>query len=357
MASIQSRLARSEAGLGHLAQLREWLELQPEPERSELATMLDGSAVGFYSAELELAVGALLSTQGFDFERHPTLPLTERRPDYLANRRDLDVPIIVGARSSIDERAMLRDEAFEDLYDELEQIEGPEVVSLTVEGTFTSATSVQAAARAIERRIKELRRAPSGEPVVAFSDERCSLLIDVIHTDADETGEPKVGWLWSFGSSARTLDTVPALRRTVSRKLSRYGQMSVPYVIAVFAQREFPLLGHSVAAAFYGNQSVRFDPNDRSGPPTVTRVRNGIFTATDAAGIPVRTRLSGCLLLDRRYDDESSAPRAEFAFLQNPFATHALPGGTFGDTPSFEADRERRDDFTMTWKPSVPAWW
>lgn len=358
--SLRERLLQSDEGRRHLETVEGWLEFQPEPELGELQAALSRSDEEFYSAELELYVGKVLAERDLPFRRHPPIEGSERRPDYLVAAPGSS-EFFIEARASVDVAMVRRNAVMSALRDELDAVEGPEWVHLTIDGELPGGLSPRRVRGGVEEALATLRTRgdPTGEPMLVYEDESCRIVLEVLDVDPDNAG-PVVGG-WQFGSIARNVDTGDALTRTIARKAGRYGDLGAPFVIAVFAQREFPVMRHSVVSAIYGTRqwNLRVPRDPAAGIEFLgeTSARDGIFTSVQN-GEPIRTRVSAVAVYDRRNRIDGRGSTYEFAILHNPYARYPLSPELFGDIPQFVQDeRSTEETVTMSWTGTTPEWW
>jgi len=283
----------------------EWFgHLQDENVRKGIrGRMRSGDNVNFRSALAELYVHETLIRSGFTVTYEPNIPLSTRRPDFLADRGEESFFLEVTSRNVMeDDQGAKREAALHDALNSLRlenfflefdvDIRGPNAVS----------------ARYFKKEIlKWLGTLDPDEVADTFAQGRHDL-IPKIELEKD-------GWEVSFhalpvkkeargfdpnrrpigisGGGARWVNDRQIIRAALSDKTHAYGSMDRPFVVAL-ALDSFDR-DEETEAALYGSQTVEF--NEMPGGTWAQRpgrTRDGYWAQPDTAG---RSQVSGLLVI------------------------------------------------------------
>lgn len=313
--------------------LEEWFAMYPAEHRAELRRRFATERRGDCKAPFfELLLFVLLRRLGCDVEVHPKTE-SVRHPDFLAilpdgSRFYLEAVVAYGVPQE-QRSAERRQGLFVDVLNGLE--DERYFLSVDFDGELKGQPPVAAFRERIERELRcldfnELSRvAEAGGytvPACRWRLEHGGWTVTVeafVRPPAlrhDRNFRPVAiqfpEMYWSR--------TVAAIRRTVSEKAVRYGQLEGPYVVAVHAVGDgFPVPHDDCIEALFGDETVRygFPPGATAIEHDVYRARNGVWMGPDG---PRNTRLSACLIMSHLYP--SNVPTASVALYENPWATH-----------------------------------
>jgi hypothetical protein len=303
----------------------------------------------------ELFLSGSFRQRGWRLERHPKVPGSTRVPDYLAHtsRGDLFVEAVLARES---DTKLAQDRVLRALSDALEPVEGPFHVIVTPLGPWDGRFSRKKVRQFLQDQVRELEQHPDEpeRPVTYSQDEHLPLRFDILRTD---TVGPVVGAWMVTGDTAVMVTTHLTLAEAIDKKVTRYGQLGLPYVVAVQAFTDFPAESRSIRQALFGTEAVtfRYRPGEFEYLGTTTH-RNGIFSSLGAQGKPIRTRLSAVAFY-RHWSDGVENHRHELAIFHNPFAAQPLDPTTFEGVPQLLANfSEDHEQVTFGWSSKPPDW-
>lgn len=252
--------------------IEDWFTRYPHEHQAELRARLRSSDdEAFDGALFELYVHELLRRLGYCVEVHPAAPTgASGRPDFLA-RRGGNAGFYLEARVARDESAAdaASKARINQAYDALDRFESPDFfLDLEVDG----APSTPVPARRLRAEVaafvgglnhEECVRALQAHglealPSATFSHEGWEITYTALpkeHTRGEPGPRPigiKRPRRWE------RVDHVSALRTAVRRKAGKYGDLGLPYVIAVNAVGQ-RLEDRHIAEALFGTESIVVD--------------------------------------------------------------------------------------------------
>lgn len=113
--------------------------------------------------------------------------------------------------------------------------------------------------------------------------------------------------------------TTEAIRDAVRAKAGRYGDLGIPYVVAVNALGQWLLDQHDIMGALFGQEAFYFDP-ENPGEPEMTRQPDGAWFGKKGAQY---TRVSAALI-GGDITPWTAGARTPVVY-HNPWAKHPCP--------------------------------
>jgi hypothetical protein len=307
--------------------LEGWFVDYPETGRADVRSRLrSDDDRTFVGAFWEMYQAQALRGMGFTLSFHPDVPGTSKHPDFLVedDGRAFYLETTVASTSNAERAA---DRRRGTLYDALNQIVSPNFflgVEIESEGSLAPST------RRLRNELMAWLQSLDPDELMALGD------LEAVRDRHSHLWE-EAGWrvrIWPIaksrgrrGKPGRTVglyspeggfvDSKGPIRRAVREKASRYGQLDLPYVVAVLVESTF-IDEEDVLDALFGSVAVQIDVVDRARARTV-RLRDGAWMAR--AG-PTRTRVSAVLTAINLAP--WSIARVRPRVWRNPWATHAL---------------------------------
>ena len=330
------------------AMLQRWFDAYPEEHQRELHTRFRR---GFEDPFFELLVHQLLLKLDYQVAVHPDLkPQTAGRPDFRATSENGD-RIVVEATLALDrtreEAAVRRVEAT--IMDGINQLDSPNffvdveihrVTTVTPSSrdirSFLSRDFAQLDPDDITARYVAEGGGYAGLPTFVYETEDVHLEFRPIPIRREARGTVTRPIGMSGPAMAQLIEPHAAIRTAVSKKASAYGQLGMPYVIAINALADHRPFPRDVVDALFGQEAVEIIRNPAGwGPSSVreTRLRDGAWLLTSG---PINTRVSAVLVaMPASPWNVHSVP---LLFVKNPWAAHpytgpldVLPGIVVGD--------------------------
>lgn len=288
-------------------QLEEWVNTYPDGEVDDLVGRFCSSADSQHEGALfELLLHELLISLNCSLEVHPEVDGTEARPDFLVTDPDgrrffLEATICMD-RSAADVAAENR---LADLRDGLDRISDQRFLfDLRWEGVPEQPVSARRIHDEVERDLRDLDHADVRERFEAvgwhslpewnyqFGEFRIRLI--AIPRPPHRLGHERAQAVGMSSGGARMLATGQSIRDAIQRKAGGYGELSLPFVVAVNVLGEYPPDMIDVWNALLGREAVEVRLyDDGSTQEDLTRLPDGVWAGPDG---PIYTRLSAVLV-------------------------------------------------------------
>ena len=223
----------------------------------------------YRSAFFELLLHELLLQLNCKVELHPPLNGTTNRPDFLVNP-------ITGSPFYL-EAAIVSDESDKEaaararlnvIYDALDRLDSPDfLVGMKISGVPFSLPPARQIRAFLGRNLASVdadeialiwkTKGIDAVPRWPISGSNWKIEFFPYPKKPEARGKQGSRTLGTFiQPRARDIDSVSALRDTLLEKARRYGELNLPYVIAVNALTDFPVDSDDVWGALFGNEGV-----------------------------------------------------------------------------------------------------
>jgi hypothetical protein len=299
------RLARGESDLDRRARaaLELWFEELPIDEQAAMHSRLLADDGGFRSAFFELFLHALFTRLGYSPQIHPQVSTEhERAPDFLLRRGNsprfyLEATVVDEESTEVARQRKLAimfqalREITSDAFDlGLESAEFREE-SFDRKRVIRSVQNWVDALDPVQVDIEGMSKSKQGK-VANFADGPLSLRVWAIPRAINARGIRTRVRVIRVGTEVRRVACAAAVRRSLGRKSRRYGDMHLPYVVAVNALG-FGCDAEEIQGAAFGTLSTLIpESNDPSTPTVTTRADDGAMSDADRSG---SLRVSGVL--------------------------------------------------------------
>jgi hypothetical protein len=342
------------------ATLDEWFRHVPVERRNALRQRFRSLNNNQHdSALFELVLHEMLLRLGCTVVWEPTIGDRSTRPDFLVQTPDgqrfyLEATVVTG-KSAEEAAAEAR---MNEVYDAINRLESPNFfIGVCVFGAPRSPVPAKRLRRFLAARLAELdpdevnarfnARDPDGLPRWRFEHDGWIVDFFPIPKRDEARGRPGIRPLAMFYNANVTLDIVEHVRKAVESKASRYGQLDLPYLIAVnvreaFREKEF-------CNALFGDLTCQFDT--ASGAMSGTHRPNGAWSGRK------HTRVSAVLIADNLHPYR--AAQASVAIWHNPWAARPATGLLPSITHYLPVNGriQRRDGRTLGDLLNLPAGW
>jgi hypothetical protein len=346
-----NRSARPQA-VAIRATLEEWFSRYPEGEtKNDLqGRFRSGDDAQYRSSFFELLLHELCRQLSCIAEPHPDVEGTTKKPDFLV-RPSHGSPFYLEAAIVTDESdqeaaARARINA---IYDSLERLVSPDFfVGIQINGLPVSQPPARQIRAFLAKKLAsvdpdEITRLYNAKgydalPRWSFHDQEWSIEFYPIPKRREARGEPGVRPIGAITTSFRETHTDLAIKRTLEEKAGYYGELDLPYVIAVDALTEFGIYTDDVMNALFGTEHVLI-PRDSSAGSGVKyqRALDGLWTSPKG---PRYTRVS-CVLI--AVVDAWNLPNATVCLYHNPWARYPY------DSPLTNLPQAKAEDNNMKW--------
>lgn len=309
--------------------LEDWLSRYPVPHQPDLRSRFrDDDDSNHRGAFFELFLHEILSRLGCRIEVHPSLGGgVTTRPDFLVECPDgerfyLEAALATG--ESAEEAGQRR--MMNVVYDTLNRMESPNFfIGMELSGAPASPPPGRRMREFLEGRLSALdpdevvRMIEGGgyraAPHWLFEESGWRIVFFPFPKSPGMRGRPGVRPLGMWFHGVHLITTWEAIRDAILNKAGRYGELDLPYVIAVDVLAEHIDLIQVMEALFGHEQiTVRWSDAGRS-EPELGRAPNGAWTSPRG---PRNTRVSAVLIGERVVP--SSTATAPLCLYHNPWA-------------------------------------
>jgi hypothetical protein len=280
-----------------------------------------------HSAFFELFVHELLLKLGLHPQIHPTLPLiTTRHPDFLIgfhNNKSFYMEVVVVANMSEDESATRA--RMDVVYDAINRLDSPNFfIGMNIEGTPQTPPPTGPIRSFLSKNLdgldpdKMMILLESGlDALPHWHYEYGDWKLDFypIPKSPEARGKPGTRPIGLQFYSLQFVDSRTAIRDALCTKAGRYGDLALPYVVAVNAldkSTDFT----DIMEALFGKEKFLINlSRSKSSEPKMTRELDGVWTSKSG---PRYTRLSAALVAIGL--SPWNLPRANIRLYHNPWA-------------------------------------
>lgn len=248
--------------------LESWFQGYPETAKPDLqARFRSPIAAQHQGAFFELYLHELLSSMGFALTVHPDLENTApTHPDFVLSRDGQEQFYLEATSVLPSEYEVAKERMIAEVYDTLNKMRSPNFfVAIRVQGTPTTAPRGRELRDKLERWLATLNPDELGRkletegfdglPSFEWTHEGLNLSFLPIAKSPGLRGKPGVRPIGSTMPEARMIDSHSPIRNAISTKATKYGELSLPYVVAVNVMDMF---AHDIdiMAALFGRECI-----------------------------------------------------------------------------------------------------
>jgi hypothetical protein len=271
--------------------LESWFQSYPESGKAALRSRFRSTdSVPHHSAFFELYMHELLKGLGYAVEIHPHLLTGTTRPDFLVSKAGQASFILEATlATNISYREAAANARLNSVYNALNQVLSPNFfIGIEVFGTPSTPVPGKKLRKAVELFLQGLNPDAVGAvlqgggglgdlPRGQFTHGDWSIEFYPIAKSHAARGKPGIRPLGILGpGGAREVDDRGPLRDAILAKGGRYGDLGVPYIIAVDALGQWWLDRSDIMEALFGQEAFYFDPLN-PGEPQMTRNPDGAW--------------------------------------------------------------------------------
>ncbi len=313
--------------------MEDWFQFYPSEEQDQLLRRLSSKNDGeFSSAFFEMYLFTLLRKLRFDTEVPRSEAEGQKVEDFRAFRQGKLTFRLEAKYVGQQEQHAWQDRFQRQLQDSLHRARADDIwFSVRIRGEFHHQPAYAKVCQRFNRWYEQHREdivaaLAAGQPsdslpkfAVEEAGARVALAPMFLKGDKGSADGP-VG-LWSGGG--RWMQTDDKLRRALRRKASRYGTMTVPFIVAVSLYETAN--DADIGNALFGDEvfTIRQGPEGPVGDPIPSRKPNGFWLGPKG---PHNTRVSAILLATELFP-WSVAARQPIIY-HNPWAEHPLSPGS-----------------------------
>ena len=306
--------------------LEGWFDRYPRMHQADLhGRFRSKDDFNHNSAFFELFLHELLIRLGCQVEVHPEVLNTTRHPDFLARSQRgkcyIEAAVVMG-ESRAEMTALTR---LHRVYDELDKLDSPNFF-------FEMNTRAKPQGSLSTKQLKSWLQAwlacenpdeassayealgRKGLPRRHYNLDGWPIEFVLVPKRASARGKPGVRPLGAHSEGARWVQTGRTIGRALINKAGRYGDLSLPYIVAVNAM-ESPDAADIMEALFGSEQYIISLENGEPVNQTPTRAPDGLWAAK---GRRRRTGVSGVLVASPALP--WNIPRTKLCLYHNPWA-------------------------------------
>jgi hypothetical protein len=313
------------------ATLEMWFSHYPEgiTKNDVEGRFKSGDDAQYRSSFFELLLHELLLRMNCELEPHPTIEGSTNKPDYLVkptNAAPFYLEAAVVSDESDDQAAARA--RINGIYDALDRLDSPDFfVGVNLSGLPASQPPARQIRAFLARNLTSVDPdeiialyTAKGDDVLpkwSFREQDWTIEFSPIPKKPEARGKPGVRPIGAITASPRWINSDSAIRDTLLEKANHYGELNLPYVIAINAVTEFPIHKDDIMNALFGEEHVLI-PRDRASQAGVRieRTPNGLWTSPSG---PRYTRVS-CVMMSTV--EAWEIPRAPICLYHNPWTRH-----------------------------------
>jgi hypothetical protein len=295
-------------------QMEKWFQVYPDPEKTDLRnTFRNDFDAGFF----ELFLFILFRSMGYTVSIHPSVPNSNRTPDFLISGFDKD--FYLGAKVSYyeNETEKARARRLGSLYKILDKAKISDffIYLRTVKIKSNSQPRSNEIRRAIEKSINDhqveqlyddMNTGKIVTPVIhIYEDEDIYIEYGPIPKSPEGRGKAAQRAIGIYGQDAKMLNNAASLRKALKMKAGRYNELDKPYLIAVNAIDMIALDKNDVWDCLTGTTCVDLELIRETGEVKEFRQHDGFFTGRNDQG--QNTRVSAAFITKINPDNWKNA--------------------------------------------------
>lgn len=224
-----------------------WFQRYPTGEKAELRSRFRSrNDAQHHSAFFELYLHELLLSMGFDLSLHPDMNgNTATHPDFLVSQNGqpcfyLEATLVLQPEDDAAKERMIAQ-----VYDSINRIESTNFfISIQLNGTPTKSLASKPLRKALERWLATLDPDSVEQtqtindldelPTFDWEHEDWSISFRAIAKSPELRGKPGVRPIgFTLPKKAGVIDSYTPIRRAISAKATKYGDMPIPFIVAV----------------------------------------------------------------------------------------------------------------------------
>lgn len=327
--------------------IEEWFGNYPIGEQKHLQDRLRSTVDHQHlSALFELLLHEMLIRLGCRVEVHPSVTKnTDKRPDFMATGPSGEQFILEATLATAKSKAEAAAQArINEVYDAINRLDSPDYfIGLSVKGAPQSPPSAKRMKAFLRARLKELdfdevagmhQSYPEDLPVWTFEHDGWQIDFRPIPKSPNSRGKPGIRPIGLISHEYVYVDSRTPLRQAIEEKAGRYGELGLPYLVAVNALDDYGVDNIDLMEALFGQEMwITSFNSEKPDDWTMTRNPDGVWTSHSG---PRYTRLSGVLFFSRFHP--GMFKESEVKLIHNPWAKYPhrsvlcnLPQGIVAD--------------------------
>lgn len=315
----------------------------PENEKVELKKRFKKD---FDPAFYELYLYSLFENLGFDIIIHPTLPNSNKKPDFLIKKNELEIYIEAKVVNNKSTNQQAFERRINELYDHLDKIKCPgfllQIDTLNIK--TVKQPSSKKVVNYIQKEILKFNPEKITEdltkygfeaiPKIEFENDDIHIIVkpmSVIETAREIEDKRAIGM---FPIETFWGGCAAALKTSIIDKAKRYGNLDKPFVVCMNMLGSKVSIDWDSRTAIWGSQSISWSSNPENRDVRSTFVLDGVFL-TDKG--PRLKNLSG-IFVTRVFP--FNIPNAEHCLFEHPFTDNKFDFSKFELLSQFVKDEK-----------------
>jgi hypothetical protein len=315
--------------------LEGWFSRYPQDSQSELRTRFRSlDDIQHRGAFFELYMHALLSHLGYHVEAHPIIPAASTRPEFLVYKGSVPIFYLEAtlAAGPLEETAADRRE--NTVYETIDKMHSPNFfIGVQVEKSSTKAPPGRKWRERLEKWLSGIDPDDVGAkmkscgledlPSLTLEHEGWKVTFQAIPKSPKARGKPGIRPIGLRHFPFHECKEDEWIRNAIKEKATKYGNLNLPYVIAINVLSIFSNDNLMIMDALFGDEQITFYrlPGGKS-HDKLTRAPNGAFRGPKG---PKNTRVSGIVVCNDL--TWASIAKTNPVLWHNPWAAHPLDSG------------------------------
>jgi hypothetical protein len=263
--------------------LEAWFKAYPLGHQPELRARF---IADFHAAFFELLLHAFFIAHGFKAVPHPDIPNTDKHPDFLITKGACRCYLEGTIARDLSDKDAARSAVRAVLLDAINGVTSPNFFLALRE--FSIVPGKQPAARRLKAFLeKELPlinpdaadvadyRSFEDLPALAYTDETVTVQIGLIPKSLETRGRTGIRPIGTYPVQVRWGGSENLIRDAVNGKATRYGELGLPYVVAVNCISAWGIEDDDIVKALFGTEGFEFML--RPGTPVTSCNHYGAF--------------------------------------------------------------------------------
>jgi hypothetical protein len=276
-----------------------------------------------------LFIFSLFKSQGFEIIIHPEVPNSNKRPDFLLKKANIEFYLEAKEARDKTEEEEAQQKRINQIFDSLNKLKSPNYY-LRIEELILK-NNIQPAIKkiipSIENELKKIcpdkvaedlrKNVYDCSPRITIEDDNLKLIISLIPKSPENRnkGGRSIG---AYSFEAYWGGAENSIKNSFSKKAKRYGKLDKPYIICINAIGSRFSGVYDVENAVWGTLSISWSNDPNNIDEKLIRQRDGIFMGDKG---PIFKNVSGVLIT---YIMEFNIPGSNYWLIKHPFTNKDL---------------------------------
>jgi len=254
--------------------LNKWFIAYPISEQNELKSRFKKT---FSSAFYELFIFHLFINQGFEIQVHPKVPNSNKRPDFLLKKGDVEFYLEAKEATNKSQSEMSKENMYNQIYDSLNKIKSPnfylcleelEIKSINCPSTKKVIQKIESEMLKYDPDILEKEQTKVGimnSAKIEFKNDELKLVVQLIPKNPSERHIDNGFSILLYPSISGWGGAEVSIQEAITKKSKRYGKLNKPYFICINATGIVGNGDYDVTTALFGSPAnlASADPNHK----------------------------------------------------------------------------------------------